>query len=74
MKKERKGVLRRGAVSSVLSEGCCQADRTVVPVSLRLGGLHVSEETGQAGARVPLAHGEGHNAAILGAGVRMPGF
>ena len=44
------------------------------PVSLCLGGLHVLEETGQAGAREPLAHGGGHDAAILGSGVRMPGF
>ena len=74
MKKERQGVLHRGTVSSVLWERRCQADRTVVPVSLCLGGLHVLEETGQAGAREPLAHGGGHDAAILGSGVRMPGF
>ena len=74
MKKERKGVLHRGAVSSVLWEGHGQADRTVVPVSLCLGGLHVLEETGQERARVPLAHGGGHDAAILGSGVRVPGF
>ena len=74
MKKERKGVLPRGVVSSVLWEGCCQADRADCPVSLCLSGLHVLEETGQVRPKVLFARRGGHDAAILGSGVRMPGF